>query len=522
MTTKTSNRPSGWVVGSLAAAGLAVLAGSAWSPAAAQGSRDTLRVGMYSKTQARANPFTAYAPSTFWFTPIYDTLVRINQTGEQVPWAAESWTLVDPLTWRFTLRPGMQFSNGQPLDAGAVAETIRYLIEDDRGKATNAGGDARAFAAATAIDARTVELKTKAPNPVVPRTAAIFFLFEPGAWRDLGPEKYAAEPVTSGPYRVERWSETEAQLVAFDKAWRPAKTPRLTITELPESVVRLQSLLSNQIDIAIGMGPDEGAAIKAAGHQLFTYPSSITMAVALHTTDFSGKFGDKGMPFNDRRVRQAFNHAVDRDAIVRDLLGGNGTPAGQPGNSATFGYNPAVKAPSYDPAKARALLAEAGYANGFDMTMEIVTGAQPKDRDIYQFVADSLKNIGVRIDLRQIPAPDYLRKLLQGTWEGQAMGLAFRVEPTMDLGRPWNQWSCRWPKKFVCIDSVMPLIDAAEQEMDPAKRRALLQQLAQKLSDESYALFLVSHMDFYGVNRRVRDFDQWNLGLLYERMSLAN
>jgi peptide/nickel transport system substrate-binding protein len=503
-------------VSAVAAAALTLIA----APAEAQAPRDQLRVAMYSKTQARANPFTSYAPSVFWFTPIYDSMTRINQEGALVPWIAESWRLVDPTTWRFTLRPNLEFSNGAKLDAAAVAETITYLITDEKGKTTNAANDARPIASATAIDPLTVEIKTKEPNPTVPRMAAIFFVFEPKAWKDLGVDSYAARPVTSGPFRVESWTDSEARMVAFDKSWRRPKVQRLTITELPEQVTRLQGLLSNQLDVIIGMSPDDIKQLRDAGHGVPTYPSTITMSVALHTTDFVGKYGDKGTPFKDRRVRQAMNHAVDREAIVKDILGGNGRLAAQPGNPASFGYDPGIRPYAYDPARARQLLTEAGYPNGFEFTLEVITGALPKDREIYTYVGDSLAKVGAKAELRLITLPDYLRKFLQGTWEGQGMGLAFRVEPTMDVARVFSSWTCRWPKKFFCLEDMMPAIDASDREMDVDKRRTMLQQISRRMNEEANALFLVNHVDIYGVNKRAKGFDQWNLAILYENISL--
>ena len=479
-----------------------------------------LRVAMYSKTQSRASPFTSYAPSIFWFSPIYDSLTRINQDGALVPWLAESWKLVDPSTWQFTLKPNLEFSNGEKLNANAVASTLTYLISDEKGKATNAGADARTIVSATAIDERTVEIKTSAPNPVVPSLAAIFFVFEPKAWKDLGAEGYASRPVTSGPFRVESWSDNQAKMVAFDKSWRKPKVQRLTITELPEQVTRLQGVLSNQLDVVIGMSPDDIKQLQDAGHAVKTYPSTITMAVALHTTDFVGKYGDKGTPFRDRRVRQAMNHAVDREAILREILGGNGRLASQPGNPASFGYDPAIRPYEYNPARARQLLTEAGYPNGFEFALEVITGALPKDREIYTFVGESLAKVGVKAEVRLITLPDYLRKHLQGKWEGQAMGLAFRVEPTMDVARVFSSWTCRWPQKFFCVEDMMPSIDASDREMDPDKRRKLLQEVSRRMNEEANALFLVNHVDIYGINKRAKGFDQWNLAILYEQISL--
>ncbi|MSO65382.1 MAG: hypothetical protein EXQ85_06250 [Alphaproteobacteria bacterium] len=513
-----SGRLSGWAW--LRSFFLAVIAASFAGAAEAQAPRDQLRVAMYSKSQARANPFGSYAPNIFWFTPIYDSMTRINQQGNLVPWVAESWRLVDRTTWRFTLRPNLEFSNGEKFDAAAVAATLTYLITDEKGKATNAAADARSIASATAVDALTVEIKTSAPNPIVPSLMAVFFVFEPKAWKDLGADGYSARPVTSGPFRVESWSDTEARLVAFDKSWRKPKVQRLTISELPEQVTRLQGVLSNQLDVIIGMSPDDIKQLRDAGHGIQTYPSTINMAVALHTTDFVGKYGDKGTPFRDRRVRQAMNYAVNREAILKDMLGGNGLLSTQPGNPASFGYDPAIRPYPYDPARARELLTEAGYPNGFEFTAEVIRGALPKDGEIYTFVGESLAKVGVKAEIRLIALPDYLRKFLQGKWEGQAMGYALRVEPTMDVSRVFATWTCRWPQKFSCLEEMMPAIDASDSEMDADKRRKMLQDISRRMNEEANAIFLINHVDIYGINKRVKGFDQWNLAILYEQISV--
>src|SRR5690606_15415542 len=154
------------------------------------GPADTLRIAAYANAPALGNPYkVGYNPSQYFYSAIFDTLVRVNELGDVVPWAAESWDLVDDRTWRFVLRPDIVFSNGEPLDAAAVVASLEWMQGD--GASSVGARQVSMVASARAVDERTVEITTKEPSPVLAQRLAILYVVAPRSWRDLGPDGYA-------------------------------------------------------------------------------------------------------------------------------------------------------------------------------------------------------------------------------------------------------------------------------------------------------------------------------------------
>ncbi len=503
----------------VATAGSVVATLAVISPAAAQAPKDTLRVAMYANASTLGNPFAAsYSPGQYFYSAVFDTLVRVDDSGKAVPWVAESWKVIDATTWQFKLRPDVMFSNGARLDARAVQGTFDWLLGD--GKATTVARFIPDVVGARAVDDLTIEIKTKVPSPVLARQLATIFFIEPKAWSEMGVGDYARKPVTTGPWQVEKWTEAEAEFVAFPQAWRKPKVNRLSFRVLGEEVTRQQALISDQVDIAVALSPEQVKNVEAAGHKAVVYAAPFLMSWVLFTNDFPKKYGDKGSPFADKRVRMAANLALDRQAISDGLLNGLAKPANQLAMPATFGYNPKVRDFPYDPARAKALLSEAGYPNGFDMVAEVYVGGIAKDTEIYNYAADALSKIGIRVELRQLAFNDYLSKINNGTWQGLATGRSIRHEPLMDLQRPLDTFSCRERTKAVCVEEHMPLITAASSEMNESKREALLQEIMQKSHDDALLLFLVNGPEIYGLNKRAKNLAVWNQVILYEKVEL--
>ncbi len=501
------------------AAALAVAVGMVL-PAAAQNASDTLRIGMYSKAPARGNPLGpgSGVPSMYWWEAIFDSLTRVNDKGQIVPHAATGWKLVNDTTWHFTLRDDVIFSNGVKNTAHNVVKVYDYLRSEE-GKSASVARDANALASYRAIDERTIEFVTKKPDPLWPGTIVRIYSAEMEAYADMGKEGYAAAPVTSGPWKVVSWTDNEAFYTAHDQSWRPGKIENIRITELPEQVARRQALEAGQVDLVTNMGPDDIPVIEASGNIAIVSDAPNIMSLMLFSEDFTGKWTDGKTPFNDKRVRQAANYAIDRQAIVENLFAGITQPASQPANPNTFGYNPNVKPYPYDPDKARALLAEAGWADGFDMKAEVITGAIANDAEIYTFVSQQLTQIGIRVELRPLQFSEWLQKLLQKKWEGEATGFSYLVDPQMDASTPFRWYSCDSTAVTICIPDHMDKIHAQATEMDRDKREKMLQDLMVAAREDALSIPILLGKDIFGISPRVKGFTNWNRILVYENMS---
>lgn len=469
----------------------------------AQMTDDTLRVLTRSLPEGRGMPDQGTAsPRVYGLWPFYDSLTMPDLKGEVEPLLAVRWRNIDPETWQFSLRPNVKFSNGEALTAEGIVAFLDYLTHDGKGSTsgTNMVNQAR-VASARAIDPLTVEIKTRGPNPVLPAAISGTWFPAPKAWMD-GPKEFANKPVGTGSYRVTNWAGEEIDYEAFAGSWRPAKIKRMKVLALPERPTRVQALITDQADIAIGLSIDNIDEVKKAGHIIDASPRPSIMAWQVFATS-------RKSPFNDVRVRQAANMAIDREALNEGLLRGLSRPATQCGAHFVFGYNAAIKPYSYDPARAKQLLREAGYPDGFDSVFEVVPGGQTGDTEIYQAVAQQLSAVGIRVKLDAVTFGDYLKKWLPPK-DATTLGFvgdgfqSFCNSNNVDGLDAFSTVSCLKTPSFYCDEEEMELIRAAEKEFDSEKRQKMLRDLMALNRENAASILMVEVIDVTGVNRRIK------------------
>lgn len=508
-------------IASLAVAGL--LATVPLAARAQDDMKDTMVVAMYQQAGTLGDVYgkNYIWPHMYWWEGSYDSYVRVDDKGRTLPFAVKSWENINPTTWRITFRDDIVFWNGKKNDANNIGKTFDYLLNSDAGKAA---GVLRAskIASYRVVGPQTVEVVTPKPDPIfVPKLAA-FYVIDMDAFLDMGVADFAVNPVASGPFRITSWSDQEQTSVRFDQSWRPAKIKNMRILNVPEAATRVAALETGEIDIAYNLGPDDAPRVRAAGHQVMVEPSPFVASMGLFTVDFADKWGDSPSgkpPFADKRVRQAANYALNKEAMVDQLLGGMAQPASQPAVPTTFGYNPDLKPYPYDPEKAKQLLAEAGYPNGFDILMETsaVYGAA---RDIFQVMATDLGRVGIRLTINVMPFAERSKRFNGNSWEGDITSFTSFFSPPQDASIPFSVYGCNLPNEFTCIPKMTPLIEAQAQEMDPDKRLKILQELMRMSNEEALALFLFEGFDITGVSKRVSGYKNWNKVIHYENMTI--
>jgi peptide/nickel transport system substrate-binding protein len=493
--------------------GLAVLAASAASAAPS----DRLRVAVPTPSLSLGHPYMRDAGSGTK-PVIFDALTEMTREGQLKPALALSWSLESPLVWRFRLRPGVVFQNGEPFDAETVVHNIAYL------KSPAAAGfqvtpDIAGVTAARKIDALTVDILTAAPDPLLPKRMSLVWLVPPKAWDKLGPEAFARTPSGTGAYRIVEWGPGAAAMrfEAFDQSWRkPRSIRRVDVRLIGEGPARLQALLADQVDLAVNLAPDDVAVLKEAGYQVAAVPGPYVLALALRSVR------DDASPLKDKRVRQAMLYAIDRAAIVREILGGLVTVPSQLAPPGVIGYNDALAPYPYDPAKARALLIEAGYPTGFAVAISVFGGMAPADRVIFQKAAQDLGAVGIRVALRPLAFPDFMRRLNTGEWDGvDGFSLMFRANEFFDAARPLEEASCAFRHPFFCDAASNALLTASATEMDPGKRAALLHEVMARYHDLVPALPLTGYSSLMGLSPRVREYRSRTDSIVYEEMSLT-
>ncbi|MSO96608.1 MAG: hypothetical protein EXR11_00100 [Rhodospirillaceae bacterium] len=495
---------------------LFIALGSVLALALSPASAKTLRVALISPAITYGAPFARDEGGGIRST-IYDNLTRMAKTGELMPGLALSWATESDTTWMFKMRPGVVFSNGEVCDAAAAAAAINNLIDPKRHfpRALDIPG----IVSARARDATTLEVVTAKPDPLLPRRMNMVPIPAPKAWVEMGPEAFAKNPIGTGPFKVVNWGAAGYRLEAVPTSWR--KSQHIDVIEttiIADATARIKALLSGRVDVTMGLGPDDLAEVAAAGYLTRITQVPSVLAISYRTVR------DDPAPLKDVRVRHALNYAVDKETIVSQILANTTRVASQGTVPGIPGYNPDLKPYPYDPAKAKALLAEAGYPNGFKLTMLVYGGLLPNDTVVFQKVAQDLAAVGVKVELRSMTFADYARRLFNGDWEGiDAFSNGWLSVGLGDPIRAVDQFSCGYNAPFFCAPEMMPMIDATRSEMDPAKRNKLMQNLMAEFNKVGVALWLIEFSTIAGLSPRVKNYEIYSgwVDIQFETIDLS-
>jgi peptide/nickel transport system substrate-binding protein len=386
-----------WLRGALQAA-CTTLAMAA--PALAQKSADTLRVTWREAIPDVDPYYSSQRTSMVLAFQAFDCLVyRDPVTMEMKPALATSWKQVDATTIDFTLREGVTFQNGDPFTADDVVYTINTIIHD---KQVSIPAYYTSYAGAEKIDAFHVRLKLTGVSPAVMEYLAMVTPIWPQAYREkIGADAYAQAPIGTGPYKITKVDgTTEIDLERYDGyyAGSPKGRPAIRsikIHEVPDATTELTELLGGRADWIWGYSADQFANIaRMPNLQSLRFG---TMRVHFMTVDGAGRTGADN-PLTKLKVRQAILMAIDRTTMARQLIQGDSQVIDTPCFPSQFGcdVSAAVKYP-YDPARAKQLLAEAGYPNGFDT--DVVSYATTQ---VAAALQNYLKAVGINLRIQQL------------------------------------------------------------------------------------------------------------------------
>lgn len=498
------------LVGSVA---LALLAGTIGASAETE-----LRYGTKGLPISYGNPYKANGtPSNFVWLGIFDALTRLDPDGNLVPALATSWENIDPNTWSFTLRRGVTFSNGAPFTADDVAGAIDWLNTVE-GRRSIIGNEVRGVTGAEVVDDHTILIRTDPPDAILPSRLNAMFIIESDAWSELGPDAYAKDPPGTGSFTVTDWGDRSGvvRMEARRDSWRPPHVDRIRMPNLPDSAARIQALMAGQIDIAGNINIDDIELVESMGFKTVSAPIFGVMSMAFRLEE------GRDTPLRDVRVRQALNYAVDKQTIAAALLLGMTIPGGQPAGTKTFGHNPEIEPYPYDPDKARALLAEAGYPDGFDLTFAVMVERVPGDSAIYQTVANYLAQVGVRLELQSVTFPTWISNYLPGSWNDNIDGftLSWNALPYNDVLRPMEYFSCLKAVPFFCDEGLTQKVIATAGTMNSLDRQARLFDLAQEFHTRAPSLFLIEMFDLFAYAPHVSGVEVANKAMVYEKIRI--
>jgi peptide/nickel transport system substrate-binding protein len=461
---------------------------------------------------------------------VFETLVRFRGTTTDLePGLAERWEAsADGLTWTFHLRPGVRFHDGTPLDAAAVAWNFdrwrrrahpRHADQLRAGQTfeyweSQFGGfdEASIVATAEAAGPRTLRLVLRRPQAPLLANLAIpgFGIASPRAVERWGTD-FGRHPVGTGPFRFVEWRPGEAVVLeANGDYWGPrARVRRVVARPIRDGAQRLAALRSGEIHLAEGLGPAELAAVRRdPALQLVLRPANTTgyLAFNFHVREL-----------RDPRVRRAFAHAIDRRALVEGLYAGLGLIATQFQPPSLFGHHPGLRDRPHDPARARALLAKAGFPRGLDRVtwddgrveplalwyMPVSRPYFPHPREIAEALAADLARAGIVVRLDWATYLDRVRTgrlaLYMLGWIGDngdpdnCLCYVFCVPGASQQG-------------FYDNRRLSALLLRAQALADRAERAALYRQAEEILHAEAARLFLVHSQTPVALARGVRGY----------------
>jgi peptide/nickel transport system substrate-binding protein len=430
---------------------------------------------------------------------IFDPLIHRTRDGSLVGVLAEKWERTSDTTWRFSLRKGVKFHNGEPFNAQAVKVTLDRIRDKDISETSSTY---RTIKAVNVVDDATVDIETTAPDPLMPsRVADLAFIIPPGYLQEKGDDYLLSNPVGTGPYRFVQWVRGDRiELEANPDYWRgKPKVQKLTFRAIGDDTARVAALRTGGIDIAADIPP---SAVDTVKQQSGLRVSEATSS----TINFVGfNFNQPGnAPLRDRRVRQALNYAVDKDAIVKAIMADTASPIGQPMTESTFGFAPSVRPYQSDTAKAKALLAEAGYPDGFTVEMSFPTGIVVSGKEVAEAVAGQFAKVGVKVSIQQMEWAAFNQKGIEGSISplflsyirssnfdaDQILTTSIRTNGAFNFGRYSNT-------------DVDARIDKAGTLLEPDQRSAIYAEVAQLTHDDPPWVYLHSPKVIYGVSDKL-------------------
>lgn len=435
---------------------------------------------------------------------IFDSLVGRAADNRIVPQLAESWRLLDDLTWQFKLRKGVVFHDGEPFNAEAVRFTIERVLDPNQ-KSPNRANIAE-IAKVEVLDDFTVNLVTRQPYAALLNRLIDFPIVPPKYTAEKGNAAVALRPVGTGPFRfVELVKDDHLVLEAFDRHWRGApKIRRIVFKPIPEPFTRAAALRNNEVDLVTTLPPNLARELdRVAGIRVHRVPSTWIIYLGLNAFK---------KPLSDMRVRQALNYATDVDAIIKNVLDGNGRRLEGPLTPQMFGFDASVRGYSHDPAKARRLLAEAGYPDGLEITLEAPAGRYQGDKEIAEALGGQWAKAGFKPRVQVAEWGAYFKRYLSKQFQdAYLLGLG---GPMQDGDELYNLVSSKGRGLYYKNEKVDLLFDQGRSTMDPAKRRKMYSELARVMVEDAAWVYLMQQVDIYASRDRLAWTprpDQWML-----------
>ncbi|WP_425406249.1 ABC transporter substrate-binding protein [Hwanghaeella sp.] len=439
---------------------------------------------------------------------VYEGLVDYDENLKLIPALAESWEIVEPTKWVFKLRKGVKFHEGQDF----TADDVIFSWERSGTEGSDQKVRYALISGIKKIDDYTIEVTTPAPNPLMAQDL-VFLKIMDKEWS----EEHGSVEATNvkggdegnyanmnangtGPFMItENTQDVRTVFKRFDGYWKDIKSnvTESIMTPIAQDATRVAALLSGELDLVFPVPVQDWKRLEDAdGVSPLTGPEARTIFLGMDQFRDELLYSNiKGKnPFKDKRVRAAFAHAIDLETIKKRVMRGASTPTGLMVAPQINGFNADLNTPyAFDPEKSKALLAEAGYPDGFEVTMDCPNDRYVNDERICQAVASMLAKVGVKVEVFAQTKSKYFAKVLQQNGYDTSFYLIGWTPGSIDSHNVLsNLIACQNVDAKVglfnmgnyCNPRVDELTKLVEKETDAAKRQAYIDEAFTILKDD--------------------------------------
>ncbi len=422
---------------------------------------------------------------------IHDTLFFPQQDASVKPALAEKWEKIDDLTWKITLRKGVTFHNGEAVNAKAVKFSFDRVFDPEIKSPHK--GKLSAFKEVKVLDELTFEIKTEKPFAPGLYMLGIYFPIVPPEYiKKVGDTKFNTDPVGCGPYKLSKWVRGESVILErYEKYYGPKPYyGKVVFKTVPEATSRVAALVTGEVDVISGIAVHQRKKILASGKAYLTSQMGVMPYLGLNTYE---------PPFDDVRVRQAVNHAINRELINKALFNGKAILCNGAISPRTFGHDPALKPYPFDPAKAKALLKEAGHPDGIEVRLAYPTYMSQIQEQV-EAIAANLAESGIKAKLEP-----FERAVMWERYKGKKHQMYIywwddAPEPDRYMYSLFHSKSRDYYYKNEAVDA---LLDKGRTILDRAERAKVYNEIDQMLYKDAPWVYLYVIPEVFGVSNKV-------------------
>lgn len=334
--------------------------------------------------------------SESFMSNVFDGLTLHDQDGALIPGLATSWEALDDNTWEFKLREGVTFHNGNPFNAESVKFTLDRVLDEERNAPIRPLLEN--ITSVEIVDDFTVHISIASPDLLLPARLAELYgsILDPAYVQENGDDFIALNPVGTGPFKFVEWVKDERIVLEVNEDYwgEVPQVQEIIFRPIKDNGARVAALLAGEVDIVNGIPIAQEPVVA-------NYPGVRSVPVPVPRIYYVS-MDVRTPPFDNILVRQAVNYAIDREGIVENLFAGFGVPAAVAHPRASWGFNPDLEPYPYNPDRARELLADAGYPDGFDTEFDTFVGRLPAHDTIAQAVVAQLAEVGINAEVNAL------------------------------------------------------------------------------------------------------------------------